>query len=121
MFIKNTPDNLLPLKKEVKEDAVLPSVPVKTDNEKDFDIAYKFFNTKNYTDSAIQFAKNISEHKEGKFFHKNLLYLGLSMKELENKTGACTAFSKIVNSSETIEKFILDTAKDEFKKLNCKK
>ena len=43
------------------------------------------------------------------------------MKELENINGACTAFSKIVNSSETIEKFILDTAKDAFKKLNCKK
>lgn len=118
MLTSNSPDNLLPLKKEA---VVVPVQTAKTEDEKDFEIAFKLFNTKNYTDSAIEFAKNISTHKEGKNFHKNLLYLGLSMKELENVNGACTAFSKIVNSTETIEKFIVNNAKTEFQKLNCKK
>ena len=118
LLTKNTPDDLLPLKKEIKEDVI---EPIKTDDEKDFDKAFKLFNMKNYTDSAIQFAKNISEHKESKNFHKNLLYLGLSMKELDNINGACTAFSKIVNSSEIIEKSVLESTKLEFQKLNCKK
>ena len=118
LFGKQTPNNLLPLKKEIKEEVI---EPIKTNEEKDFDIAFKLFNSKNYTDSAIEFAKNISNHKDGKNFHKNLLYLGFSMKELGNTNSACTAFAKIVNSAEIIEKAVFDTAKAEFQKLNCKK
>lgn len=89
-----------------------------TDDET-FEMAFKTYQSKNYTDSAIQFATNIKAFPNGKNFHKNLLYLGKSMNKLNNKIGACTAFAKIIHSKEDIESKIKDEAEQGFNKLEC--
>ena len=93
--------------------------PMKISDDESFKLAMENFDKKDFTESAINFAANIKNFPDGKNFHKNLLYLGLSMKNLENKNGACTAFAKIVNSSENIEKEIKDMAVKEFDLLKC--
>lgn len=102
---------------EKKEDGEKPQKQF-TDDET-FSMAKKTFNAKEYTDSAIQFAANIKAFPDGKNFHNNLLYLGLSMQNLDNKNGACTAFAKIVNSKEEIKAEVKQRAQKEFDKLNC--
>ncbi|MBR1544819.1 MAG: hypothetical protein IJ638_02650, partial [Alphaproteobacteria bacterium] len=97
--------------KEIKEE--------KISDDESFKLAMENFNKKYFTESAINFASNLKNFPEGNNFHKNLLYLGLSMQKLENKNGACTAFAKIINSNEKIENEIRDVAVREFETLNC--
>ena len=84
-----------------------------------FEKAMENFNKKDFTEAAINFAANIKDFPEGANFHNNLLYLGLSMKELDNKNNACTAFAKIINSKEEIQEQIKQTAKSNFDELKC--
>ncbi len=109
---KNPTDLLLVgVSQDVKEQKI-------TDDES-FKLAMENFDKKDFTESAINFASNLKNFPEGNNFHKNLLYLGLSMQKLENKNGACTAFSKIINSNEQIENDVKDVATKEFNTLNC--
>ena len=103
------------------DDGPIPEEPKeeKPSDDKSFDLAMAVFDKKDFTESAIKFAANLKNFPEGKNFHKNLLYLGLSMTELENKNGACTAFAKIVNSKEDIEKNLVDRAVAEFDIMKC--
>lgn len=110
------PEPLL-VKTVVEEEKVVKEE--KPSDDKSFDLAMAVFDKKDFTESAIKFAANLKNFPEGKNFHKNLLYLGLSMKELENKNGACTAFAKIVNSKEDIEKNLVDRAVVEFDIMKC--
>ena len=104
---------------EEKADAS-KSVQPYTDDET-FDMAMATYKAKNYTDSAIQFAANIKAFPKGDNFYKNLLYLGHSMKNVNNKIGACTAYAKIIHSKENIESNVRDDAEKGFEKLKCNK
>ena len=108
---QNPTDLLVVDKKEEKSE--------KISDDESFNLALDNFNKKDFTESAINFASNLKNFPESKNFHKNLLYLGLSMKELNNKNGACTAFAKIVNSNEQIDNDLKTKASLEFEKLEC--
>ena len=108
---KNPTDLLVVNKEEEKVE--------KISDDDGFNLAMENFNKKDFTESAINFASNLKNFPDGKNFHKNLFYLGLSMKELDNKNGACTAFAKIINSNEQIDNELKVNASAEFEKLNC--
>ncbi len=91
----------------------------KPSDDESFMVAMDNFEKKNFTDAAINFAANLKNFPEGKNFYKNLLFLGRSMKQLDNKNGACTAFAKIVNSTEDIDKELKVGAVKDFEKLGC--
>lgn len=111
---KRKTDLLVEEKEEDKE-----NTKEKQDDSESFNKAMENFNKKDFTESAINFASNIKNFPEGKNFHNNLLHLGLSMKELGNKNNACTAFAKIINSNEDIEKEIKNKAQTNFNELKC--
>ncbi len=92
---------------------------VKISEDDAFNLALENFDKKDFTESAINFGSNLKNFPDGKIFHKNLLYLGLSMKELNNKDGACTAFAKIVNSDEKIDDDLKSRANSELEILKC--
>ena len=91
----------------------------KLSDDESFRLAIENFDKKDFTESAINFASNLKNFPEGKNFYKNLLYLGRSMNKLDNKNGACTAFAKIINSSEDIAPDLKSEALKEFKQLEC--
>ncbi len=108
---KNPTDLLVVVKKEEKVE--------KVSDDESFDLAFSNFEKKDFTESAINFASNLKNFPDGKNFYKNLFYLGLSMKELNNKNGACTAFAKIVNSNEKSDDELKSKASFEFNQFKC--
>ncbi len=96
-----------------------PKEEAKNNEDEKFKKSIEQYNKKNFTDSAIGFAANLKEFPNGKKFHENLLYLGLSMKELGNKNNACTAFAKIINSTEIINTETKKEAQKNFDELQC--
>ncbi len=91
----------------------------KLSDDDSFNFAMELFNKKDFTEAAINFGANLKNFPEGKNFHNNLLHLGLSMRELGNNNGACTAFTKIVNANEKIDDGIKSRATQEFETLKC--
>ena len=108
------PTDLLVANKNVEE-----KKSEKISDDDSFNLAMENFNKKDFTEAAINFGANLKNFPEGKNFHKNLLHLGLSMKELNNKNGACTAFAKIVNSDEAIDGNLKSMANSEIELLKC--
>lgn len=117
LIVNETNIDLLITEDKEKDENNLPKE--KQDDTESFNKALENFNKKDFTKSAINFADNIKNFPDGKNFHNNLLHLGLSMKELGNKNNACTAFAKIINSNEKIEKEIKDKAQTNFNELTC--
>ena len=117
LIVNETNTDLLITEDKEKDENNLPKE--KQDDTESFNKALENFNKKDFTKSAINFADNIKNFPDGKNFHNNLLHLGLSMKELGNKNNACTAFAKIINSNEKIEKEIKDKAQTNFNELTC--
>lgn len=109
-------DELLVLNKEkdVQDDS---------SNVEEFDEykqALSFYNDKSYTESAIRFAEFIKKYPDGSNFYSALLYLGLSMSELNKINNSCQAFANIINSKEEVAEKVKFRANTEFEKLNCK-
>lgn len=117
LIVNEINTDLLITEDKEKDENNLPKE--KQDDTESFNKALENFNKKDFTKSAINFADNIKNFPDGKNFHNNLLHLGLSMKELGNKNNACTAFAKIINSNEKIEKEIKDKAQTNFNELTC--
>ena len=86
-----------------------------------FKTAMSFFDKKEYINAILKFGENIKEFKNGNNFYKNLLYLGISFKEINKQEEACTAFNKIISASDVNDNTIKIKAETEIKTINCKK
>lgn len=111
-------DELLVLNKEKEAKRENSTVAVAEYDE--YKQALSFYNDKSYTESAIRFAEFIKKYPEGKHFYPALLYLGLSMSELNKINNSCQVFANIINSKEEVDSKVKFRANTEFDKLNCK-
>lgn len=121
-------------KDNVKEEALLVDSVVKTGiveeteivdtkNEEKiiFDVALDLYNKKDYEKAVIKFADNVKAFPTGGKFYKNLMYIGLALDNMDiPKNEVCSAFYKIINSKETIDKDIIEESNEKFDELKCK-
>lgn len=73
-----------------------------------------------FTNAAINFAEGYKKFKDNPKAPDNLLKLGLSMKNLNKNSEACSAFTNLPREFSSAPKDIKDRAADEAKKLGCK-
>lgn len=103
-------------------DLLLPIIEQPDPNAPDelaFTKAITQFNSNDFATASQTFANNIKQFPQSDKFHSNLLYLGLSLKELKIKNNACSAFAQILNSQEDISVSIREKAKENYYLTEC--
>ena len=78
-----------------------------------------YYGRKDFTKAAVAFAKGYEKYK-GPKGPDSLLKLGMSMCELKKNEEACVAFTSLPKEFPKAEPTILNRAKSEAAKLNCK-
>ena len=78
-----------------------------------------YYGRKDFTKAAVAFAKGYEKYK-GPKGPDSLLKLGMSMRELKKNEEACVAFTSLLKEFPKAEPTILNRAKSEAAKLNCK-
>lgn len=78
-----------------------------------------YYGRKDFTKAAVAFAKGYEKYK-GPKGPDSLLKLGMSMRELKKNEEACVAFISLPKEFPKAEPTILNRAKSEAAKLNCK-
>lgn len=79
-----------------------------------------YYARKQYEEAVGIFADGFTKYKNNSKAPDNLLKLGLSMKALNRKTDACTAFTALPKEFSKAQQTLKDRAKAEAKKLGCK-
>lgn len=79
-----------------------------------------YYAQQDYKNAAISFAEGYSKYKDSSKAGDNLLKLGLSMKGLNKKDEACTAFMNLPKEFPSASESLKDRAKEEASKLGCK-
>ncbi|MBE6448181.1 MAG: tol-pal system protein YbgF [Alphaproteobacteria bacterium] len=79
-----------------------------------------YYAKKDYAKAAVAFGKGLEKYKDGNKGADSLLKLGMSMRQLDKKTEACTAFKTLPTEFPKADESLKKKAADFAKAMECK-
>lgn len=78
-----------------------------------------YYARKKWNEAAGLFADGFTKYKESPKASDSMLKLGLTMKQLDKKKEACTAFKGLLDTYKDLDKTLQERAQKEIKELKC--